>query len=301
MLIYFVLCFYYFGVIMMMHFVNYPALSKIHEHIQPVMDIFNNRMTAGCYIPSILLVIAAAGLYLFSPEKFPRWAILASIVLTIISMITTFFFIAPIHADFSTTGLSETIQQKLLPLSFTFQIIPAALNGFIALLLLNSYVQNTRLVGKWLFIIIFALNFYTNGTNYVETVVNYSYWGSIGNKDWLAYRFSNGKFYATYLLPAYLPLLLIVAMFWLRSKAIPKSFILIFLLAEIWIFITTAIYFVPKIQIPLNDHFSLKLVEDLNRYDFILRGSAECVLYIITGWMFLKIGQEKMAEGTLKQ
>ena len=93
MLIYFVLCFYYFGVIMMTHFVNYPALSKIHEHIQPVMDIFNNRMTAGCYIPSILLVIAAAGLYLFSPEKFPRWAILASIVLTIISMITTFFLL----------------------------------------------------------------------------------------------------------------------------------------------------------------------------------------------------------------
>lgn len=148
--------------------------------------------------------------------------------------------------------LNRNHTTETITIEFHFSNYSSSIERLHCVMLLNSYEQNTRLVGKWLFIIIFALNFYTNGTNYVETVVNYSYWGSIGNKDWLAYRFSNGKFYATYLLPAYLPLLFIVPMFWLRPKAIPKSFILIFLMAEIRIFITTAIYFVPKIQLPLQ-------------------------------------------------
>ncbi|MEO8772450.1 MAG: hypothetical protein ABI402_20290 [Ferruginibacter sp.] len=293
-LVYFVLSFYYFGVIMMTYFVNYPALSNIHEHTKAVMDIFNNRMMIGCYIPSILLVGAAIGMYLFSPTIFPRRIILVSVILIIISVVTTIFFIVPIQLAFSATGLTEAVQHKLLPISLALQIMPAALNVLIVLFLLNMYVRDVKLIGKWLFIIVFALNFYTVGTNYVEAIVNYSYWGSIGSNDWLAFRFSGGKFFQTFLIPAFLPFLLIVPLFWLRPKAIPKSFILVFWLAQLWIFITTSVYFVPKIQLPLNHAFSINLIEDLNRYDFILRGTAGLVLNFITGWMLLKIGLQNL-------
>ena len=148
-------------------------------------------------------------------------------------------------------------------------------------------------MGKWLFILIFALNFYTLGSNAIEAGVNYAYWGAIGDADWLHYWFSGGKFFQVFLIPAFLPFLLIIPMIWLRPRAIPRRFTVLFLLAEVSIFISTSTYFVPKIQLPLNHSFSLKLIEDLNQYDFMLRGTAGWVLNFISGWMFLKIGQQQ--------
>ncbi len=118
--------------------------------------------------------------------------------------------------------------------------------------------------------------------------------------DWLHYRFSGVKFYQTFLIPAFLPFLLIIPLIWLCPKAIPKWFTVIFLLVQVSTFISTSTYFVPKIQLPLNNSFSLKLIEDLNQYDFMLRGTAGWVLNFITGWMFLKIGQQKIKEGKPK-
>jgi hypothetical protein len=282
---------------MMTYFVNYPALSNIHAHTKAVMDIFNSRMLIACYIPAVLLVVAAVALYFVAPKTISRRALLASVLLSCISVITTLVFILPIHAGFSTTGLTAAIQSKLLPLSLYFQIIPAALQVLIALVILNGYVQNVKLVGKWLFILVFALNFYTLGSNAIEAGVNYAYWGAIGDADWLHYRFSGGKFFQVFLIPAFLPFLLIIPLIWLRPRAIPRWFTVIFLLAQVFIFITTSTYFVPKIQLPLNNSFSLKLIEDLNHYDFMLRGTAGWVLNFMAGWMFLKIGQLQMKKG----
>ena len=57
-LIYFMLCFYYFGVIMFVHYSDYNSFDKIHENIQPVMDIFNKQMILVCYIPAGLLLLS---------------------------------------------------------------------------------------------------------------------------------------------------------------------------------------------------------------------------------------------------
>ena len=93
MLLYFVLCFYFFGVIMMVHFVGYPRFDKIQEHIQTAMEIFNRRLTLVCYIPAGLLLFSSIALYWFSPNNFPRWTIISIIVLTTISVITTLFLL----------------------------------------------------------------------------------------------------------------------------------------------------------------------------------------------------------------
>ena len=119
----------------MVHFVDYAALSKVQEHIKPVMDIFNSEMTKVYYLPAGLLLISTISLYWLSPKDFPRWIIFASIILAIISIGTTFFVIAPIHSNLAQTGLTETVEEHLLSISINFQIVPAALQVILALFL----------------------------------------------------------------------------------------------------------------------------------------------------------------------
>ncbi len=296
MLIYFVLCFYYFGVILMTHFVDYPALKNIHEHIQPVMDIFTNRMTIVCCVPAGLLLVSSIVFYWFNKENFPFWTLIGSVLLTIISVGTTLFFIYPIHQNLPALGLTETIQSKLLPLSLNFQIIPAILQVLTALVLLNNYLKDTKMSGRWIFIIVFVLSFYSMGTAFVEMFVNYPHWTSIGTNDWLSYRFSGGKFFEVFLIPNFFPFLLAIALFWLRPKGIPKSYVWVYWFSHLWIFISTAVYFVPKVQIPLNSIFSGDIIADLIKYDLLVRFPAELLLFYMAGKMFYKIGQRKFSE-----
>ena len=44
LVIYFVFCFYYFGVVMMTYFVSYPQLQKISKNIFEYMQLFNDKM-----------------------------------------------------------------------------------------------------------------------------------------------------------------------------------------------------------------------------------------------------------------
>lgn len=280
----------------MTHFVDYPALKNIHEHIQPVMDIFNNRMIIVCYVPAGLLLVSSIVFYWFNKDNFPSWTLLSSVLLTIISVGTTLFFIYPIHHDLLTTGFTETVQSKLLPLSLNFQVITAILQVLIAFVLLNNYLKDTKVIGRWIFIIVFVLTFYSMGTAFVEMFVNYPHWASIGANDWHSYRFSGGKFLEVFLIPNFFPFLLAIALFWLRPKGIPKLYVWIHWLCNLSIFITTAIYFVPKVQLPLNDKFSADIISDLIKNDLLLRFPAELLLFFIAGKMLYKIGQRKISE-----
>ena len=296
MLIYFVLCFYYFGVILMTHFVDYPGLRNIHEYTQPVFDIFTNRMTFICCIPAGLLLVSSIVFYWFNKGNFPSWTLISSVLLTIISVGTTLFFIYPIHQDLPTTGLTEGIQSRLLPLSLNFQIIPAMLQVILALILLNSYLKDTKFIARWIFIIVFVLSFYAMGTGFVEMFVNYPHWTSIGTNDWHSYRFSGGKFFEVFLIPNFFPFLLAIALFWLRPKGIPKLYVWIHWLCNFSLFITTSLYFVPKVQLPLNVNFSEAIISDLIKYDLLFRFPAELLLFFIAGKMLYKIGQRKISE-----
>ena len=298
-LIYFVLCLSYFGVIVMVHFVDYAALSKVQEHIKPVMDIFKSEMAKVYYLPAGLLLISTISLYWLKPKDFPRWIIIASIILAIISVGTTFFVIAPIHSNLAQTGLTETVQEHLLPISTNFQIIPAAMQVILALFLLNIYLKTTKVYSRLLFILFFGLLFYSVGPGLVEGA-NYVFWGAVGEKDWISFRHSGSPelFFGLFLIPSILPMFLSVLLFWWRPKGFPKSFVVTFLLTQVGITIATATYFVPKLQLPLDKVFSESLISDLNKYNFIGR---EIIFYlglVTIAWAFIKIGQHKGNEKT---
>jgi len=298
-LIYFVLCLCYFGVIVMVHFVDYPALSKVQEHIKPVMDIFNSEMTKVYYVPAGLLLVSTTSLYWLSPKDFPRWTIITSIVLAITSVGTTLFVIAPIHSNLPQTGMTETVQQHLLNISTNFQIVPAALQVILALFLLNIYLKDTKVFSRLLFILFFGLLFYSVGPGLVEGA-NYAFWGAVGEKDWLSFRHSGSpeRFFGLFLIPSILPMFLSILLFWWRPKGFPKSLVVIFLLTQIGITIVTATYFVPKLQLPLDKAFSGSLISDLNKYNFIGREIIFDLGLFIIAWAFVKIGQFKRTEQT---
>lgn len=281
----------------MVHFVDYAALSKVQEHIKPVMDIFNSEMTKVYYLPAGLLLISTISLYWLSPKDFPRWTIFASIILAIISVGTTLFVIAPIHSNLPQTGLTETVQVNILSISTNFQIMPSALQVVLALFLLNIYLKDTKVFSRLLFILFFGLLFYSVGPGLVEGA-NYAFWGAVGEKDWLSFRQSGSpeRFFGLFLIPSILPMFLSILLFWWRPKGFPKSFVIIFLLTQIGITIATATYFVPKLQLPLDKVFSASLISDLNKYNFIGRGIIFDLGLVIIALAFVKIGQLKRTE-----
>lgn len=279
----------------MVHFVGYPALAQVQEHTKPVMEIFNAQMMKYCYAPAILLMVSTTLLYWVSPPDFPKWAIITSIFLAAISVITTLFLIAPIHAALPVTGLAGSIKQQLLWISLNFQIMPAALQVVFALYLLNIYLKETKIFTRWLFILFFGLLYYSVGAGFVESFVNYPLWSFVGERDWLAFRLSGtaAGFFLTFLIPSILPMFLSILLFWWRPTGFSKSFLLVFLLTNIWTTIITAIYFVPKIQLPLDKVFSLVLINDLNANNFLYRGLILTIGEIAIACAFLKIVEFK--------
>lgn len=301
LLIYFVLSFYHFGNSMMIYFFDYASFSAIHENKSLVFQVFNDRMLFVNTIPSILMVVSSVYLYFKKPEFISKTIIGIATLLGIISVATTLIFINPIHASLISNGLTPEIEKQLLSIAFNFQLIPTILQMILVFYMLNIYTNNTKYFGRWLFILVFASLFYSQGTGSIESLVNYPFWSVIGNADWLGYRNSGSslRFFGTFLIPAFLPILLSIPLFWWRPKAFPRYFIAIYWLANIWIFVITAIYFVPKIQLPLNDAYSTIAIDNLRTYDFPLRGTVICIMEILLAWMFIKIGNQRFQKRQL--
>ena len=279
MLIYFVACFYYAGVLMMLHFVLYPSLNTVQQNIVPVMETFGHRIIIVCYIPATLMVAASLVLIKWGSKIFPQKVLAAAALLGIISVTAVFF---------------TSFQQQNLPVNKWLQELPALLQVLIVVWLLNDFLKTTKPFARWLFILVFTLTFYTTGTDYVEKFINYPLWPSIGEKDWFVFRhlLTGPMFGAVYLLPASLPLFLCIAMFWRRPAGIPKWMVTVFLVAQLCMLIVTAIYFVPKIQIPLDTTYSPTIIQNLLSNEIPLRSSAVLLVFFVTGWMLLKVGGE---------
>ena len=297
-LIYFVLCFFYFGVVMMVRFINYPTFEIVKEHFADFITVFNNRMIWICYFPAILMTLSSLSLLFNSPATFPRWTIVASIGLTLISVATTLFILLPIHSTLLLTGFNEDDYNRLLSVSIIFQVISATLQVIIALFLLNIYFNDTKPLGRWFFIITFSVVFYAAGTDYVEKFINYPSWLTVGKNNWVAFRkiAVSPDFFKVYLIPSYLPLIFTILLFWRRPKGIPKYFLAIVLFCILEIAIITGIYFVPQLQMKLDTTFSRPLIEELIRNDFPLRGIAGLIFYFFTAWGFFKAGQARLKD-----
>ncbi len=290
--LYFLLCMYFFGSIMMTHFVIYSHFDKVHDNFQTYMGVFNYKMIFFCYFPAILMIASSILLWFNCPKAFPRWAVLASIILGFISVTTTFFAIIPIHKSLQASGFNVTNYNHLLFISSTFQIIPILFQILLAVWLLNIYLNDTKPFARWLFIIICVLNFYTQATGWTESFVAYPMWTEVSESDWLTFRgvVQTLKFLLIFLIPAFLPMLLMPFLFWFRPKGITKFYLIIYVIAFLWIFGITATYFVPDLQIPLDKIYSLKLIEELRRNDLLLRFPVELILIWLPFWMLVKVG-----------
>ena len=289
--IYTVLSFYIFGFVLASYCISYSRFDDVHDNWQKFMSLYNHKMTIFLKIPSILWLFSAISMYFFSSQSFPKWIIYACIGLTLISFSTTLFYILPIFDAMQSVGFNPETHANLLSISMLLQIIPAGIVCLLILFLLNSYFQSIKPFIRWIFIIITVLSFYLIGTNTVEALIEYRLWNIVSETDWLAYRRSGpsfGVFVAIYLLPGWLPILLIIPMIWLRPKGISIILPICFLLLEIWFAFITATYFVPKVQIPLDHAYSKQLLEDLVKNDDLKRVWGMYVLGIIAGLMFFK-------------
>ncbi|MBC7687790.1 MAG: hypothetical protein H7211_06380, partial [Aquabacterium sp.] len=233
LLIYLALTMYYFGAVVMTFFVCYPQFEKVHEHFTMLMEVFNSHMIWVVYLPTILMLVCSFLLLLFPYKAFPKPAILASIGSAILSAATTFFVVLPIHHLLPSVGFSEAIVQKLTTACIWFQIIPAAIQVLIVIGVVNRFLGDTKPFGRWLFMVVMFLLFFTWGTSYIDEFVNFPVYLTVGTNDWLAYRFgiSTAVFFGIFLIPGYLPLILTIPMFWQRPKGIPRRSVAILLLS----------------------------------------------------------------------
>ena len=298
--IYLALTMYYFGSVVMTFFVVYPQIEMVHEHFTLLMDVFNSHMFWVFHLPAGLMLICSFSLLLLYNKSFPKPAVFASIVLALISVLTTFLVVLPIHHLLSAIGFNQTIVKKLHFVCIWFQIIPATIQVLIVIGVVNRFLRDTKPFSRWLFMVVMFLVFFTWGTSYIDEFVNFPIYLTVGMKDWLAYRFAipTGVFIGIFLIPGYLPLLLTIPMFWKRPSGIPRRSVAILLLSILWIFIITAVYFLPHIQAPLDKGYAEPLIKDILKYSFPLRGTAALVLFITVGSMFLKAGQFNLEDKT---
>jgi hypothetical protein len=290
LLIYTVLTMYYFGTVVMTFFVCYPQFQKVHEHFILLMQVFNSHMISVCYLPAFMMLVSSFLPLLFPHKAFPKPAIFISIAFALISVATTFFVVLPVHQLLPSVGFNESLVQKLTTICIWFQIIPAGIQVLIVMGVVNRLLGDTRPLARWLFIVVLFLEFFTWGTSFVDEFVNFPVYLTVGAKDWLGYRtgIPMSVFFGVFLIPGFLPLLLLIPTFWHRPKGIPRRLVTIALLSILWIFVITATYFVPHIQAPLDKGYSEPLIRDILTYSFPLRGTAGLTLFITMALMLFK-------------
>ncbi len=295
LLAYLVLCFHHCGAVLMLHFFNYPGFRMLHEHVGPVFEIFNRRMVPFVYVPAGLLVVAGLALWRQAPAGLPKRWLAVSAGLCLVSVAATFGIAATVFAELPATGFTAAIETRLLPWGLGLQVLPAAGAALLALGLMNQYLREARPVGRWLFIVVFALLFYSAGTGDIDGNVDYFLWPAISPADWLPFRLSGSMavFAGVFLVPGFLPLLLKIPLIWRRPAGLPKGLVLLSLAADAWIFFITATYFVPKLQLQLDKGFSRPLIEELLRNNFLLRGSVILAMDFLMAWLFLRVAARR--------
>lgn len=275
----------------MMYYFWASNLHTVHEHFSEYVGAFNYAMNFKLLMPAILLIVSSFALLRFAKNLFPTGIIWASIVLVVISVATTFFVVLPALHDFASKGFDAGTLDSLKKTSMLFQIIPAGLACLPALGLMNIYFEDTKPFARWVFILFFSTAFYSVGTDAIEAG-NYPLWKIVGEHDWLVYRKESGVQFSTfiliYLLPGFLSILWILIMLRWRPKGIHIGWVLLHLAAWIWIAFTTATYFVPKVQIPLDSAYSEQLITNIIKYNPI-RKIPGLLSNAIAAWMFLKV------------
>lgn len=286
-----VLSFYILGIALASYCITYPRFDDVHDNWQEFMSLYNHKMTIFLKIPSILWILSAISMWFLSLKTFPKWEIYVSIGLTILSASVTLFIVLPTFNTMQIVGFNPETHFNLLSITMFLQILPAGIVCLLILFFLNIYFQKITPFSRWIFILVIVLSFYLIGSNTVEALIEYRLWNIVSEADWLAYRRSGpsfGLFVAVYLLPGWSTLLLIIPLIWLRPKGVSILLPICFLLFELWAAFITATYFIPKVQLPLDNFYSKQLLEDLVRNDDLKRVWQMYVFGVIAGLIFFE-------------
>ena len=125
---------------------------------------------------------------------------------------------------------------------------------------------------RWIFVIAFALVFYSNGAGFIESFVNYSSWHLIGSGEFPAYhQFISPRVLSLLVAPALLATVFTILLLWSRPAAIPLWAVWAAIGLQVVVWVSTAAIQVP-IQFQLSDHgLSIPLVDRLIETNFWLR------------------------------
>ena len=289
---YFMVIFYFFGTIVSNYFLIYPSFPKIHEHYEEYLAVFNASTRILMTYSSVSILFISVLLLWFRPNSFPRTAIWISIILASTAAISTLFFIMPMQLALWISGYNEIVFQKLMSISYYFQILPSFFQVLIGLWLLNRYLSNVKFVSRWIFILFSTLTFFT--TSY-DSSVAFQLYTTVGSNEWIAFRAAIlPPLFFIGLLLAFTPMLLTIPMIWLRPKSIPRYFVGIYGLVIFWIFFISVIYIATKLQGYLEHAYSRPKIEELVNADLMYRGLPGMILTFITVCMFVKVGQDKI-------
>jgi hypothetical protein len=146
---------------------------------------------------------------------------------------------------------------------------------------------------RWIFLIAFALVFYTNGAGAIEGFVNYSSWHLIGEDEFIAYhQFISPRVLTFLVAPALLSTAFTTLMLWSRPVAIPAWAVWTAIAAQTVVWVATATIQVP-IQFQLREHgLSVVLVERLIETNFWLRR----IPFAICAGLFLWMAAQLMGD-----
>lgn len=293
-LAFFCLTFYLFGVMTMLRFVAYLPLNKVHQNWQSYLILFNQKYNLLVLTPLVLYGFIAYLFYYFHKNTFEKNKLWAMLGLVFTSIFCAFFFINPIIKNLlQSTSYVASLHQNLLNKSFLLQVVPMAFLSLLSIDFFNQLLCEIRVISRWLFIIIFTLIFYSNGTDTIEVLMEYPLWRAVGEADWLNYRsnFNTNNFelfLGVYLIPGIVSFLLNIVFIFLRPKGLSIIYPLGNVLLSIFGVYMTATYFVPEIQVKLDTIYSTQLLDDLISKNFILRGWTMLVSVAFMCFVFLK-------------
>jgi hypothetical protein len=142
--------------------------------------------------------------------------------------------------------------------------------------------------GSIVFVIAFALVFYTTGAAFIEGFVNYSSWHLIGPAEFQAFhKFITPRVLAFLVVPAAVGTVFSILMLWFRPTSIPIWSVWLVIALQIVGWVATATVQIP-IQLKLQSQgLSIPLVDHLIATNWWLRRVPNIIMATLFLWMMV--------------
>jgi hypothetical protein len=140
----FALSFYCMGASFMESFVNYPTWRLIganefrtyHQAISPLV-------IAYLVAPMVLATVLTALLLWLRPAPIPRWALLLSLILQVITWVSTAAIQIPIQLQLSRDGLSVPLIDQLMFTNWWLRRVPHLINSILYLWMMSRLLMGS--------------------------------------------------------------------------------------------------------------------------------------------------------------